>query len=172
MPRLTEMQLVLLASACQRADGSLLPPPGSLGDQATRIRKAIITLIKRTLAQEIDVADAAAAWREEEARRIGVVLTDAGRAAIAAEEASNAPLSDDVPPVEEAVAAASPPTKQALVLDLLRANGGASLAELVAATGWLPHSTRAALTGLRKQGHAIVTLKGEGGTRYHLAGVA
>jgi hypothetical protein len=29
------------------------------------------------------------------------------------------------------------------------------LAEIVEATGWLPHSARAALTGLRKKGHAI-----------------
>ena len=28
-------------------------------------------------------------------------------------------------------------------------------AELVAATGWLPHTTRAALTGLRKRGYAV-----------------
>ena len=27
--------------------------------------------------------------------------------------------------------------------------------ELVAATGWLPHTTRAALTGLRKRGYAV-----------------
>ena len=32
---------------------------------------------------------------------------------------------------------------------------GATLAELVAATGWLPHTTRAALTGLRKRGYAV-----------------
>ena len=30
-----------------------------------------------------------------------------------------------------------------------------TLAKLVAATGWLPHTTRAALTGLRKRGYAV-----------------
>ena len=30
-----------------------------------------------------------------------------------------------------------------------------TLAELIAATGWLPHTTRAALTGLRKRGYAV-----------------
>ena len=34
-------------------------------------------------------------------------------------------------------------------------NGFAPLAELVAATSWLPHTTRAALTGLRKRGYAV-----------------
>jgi DNA-binding transcriptional regulator PaaX len=37
----------------------------------------------------------------------------------------------------------------------LQRGDGASLAELVAATGWLPHTTRAALTGLRKRGYAV-----------------
>jgi len=36
----------------------------------------------------------------------------------------------------------------------------------VAATGWLPHTTRAALTGLRKKGHAIARDRVEGVTRY------
>ena len=48
------------------------------------------------------------------------------------------------------------------VLALLRRAEGATLAELIAATGWLPHTTRAALSGLRKKQHAIVkTQRGE-----------
>ncbi len=46
-------------------------------------------------------------------------------------------------------------TKSAAVIALLERESGATLAELVAATGWLPHTTRAALTGLRKKGHVI-----------------
>ncbi len=46
-------------------------------------------------------------------------------------------------------------TKIAQVIVLLERPGGATLAELVAATGWLPHTTRAALTGLRKRGYAV-----------------
>jgi len=38
------------------------------------------------------------------------------------------------------------------VIEMLSRSGGASLADLIAATGWLPHTTRAALTGLRKRG--------------------
>src|SRR3954468_13517320 len=48
-----------------------------------------------------------------------------------------------------------PGTKQALVLGLLQRKQGASLAELVVATGWLPHTTRAALTRLRQGGHDL-----------------
>jgi len=32
---------------------------------------------------------------------------------------------------------------------------GATLAAIIKATGWLPHSTYAALTGLRKRGYAL-----------------
>jgi hypothetical protein len=43
-------------------------------------------------------------------------------------------------------------TKLAQVVELLRQDRGASIDELIAVTGWLPHTTRAALTGLRKRG--------------------
>ena len=46
-------------------------------------------------------------------------------------------------------------TKIAQVIELLQRGDGATLAELVAATGWLPHTTRAALTSLRKRGYAV-----------------
>lgn len=41
------------------------------------------------------------------------------------------------------------------VLDLLRRPQGATLDEMIEATGWQPHSARAVLTGLRKKGHVI-----------------
>jgi hypothetical protein len=41
------------------------------------------------------------------------------------------------------------------VIGLLQREDGATLDEVVAATGWLPHTSRAALTGLRKRGYAI-----------------
>jgi hypothetical protein len=46
-------------------------------------------------------------------------------------------------------------SKLALVIALLERDHGATIEELIAATGWLPHSTRAALTGLRKRGYAV-----------------
>lgn len=46
-------------------------------------------------------------------------------------------------------------SKQALVVSMLSAASGASIDDLVNATGWLPHTTRAALTGLRKRDFVI-----------------
>ena len=65
--------------------------------------------------------------------------------------------------------AAQPMTKGAAVIALLRRNEGATLAELIAATGWLPHTTRAALTGLRKKGHAIERTMRDELSCYHIA---
>ena len=63
-------------------------------------------------------------------------------------------------------------TKQSLLIDLLSREGGASLATIVEATGWLPHTTRAALTGLRKKGHTIERFRGDEETRYRIVTVS
>jgi hypothetical protein len=46
-------------------------------------------------------------------------------------------------------------TKAAQIEALLRRKTGACLVDLTKATGWQPHSIRAALTGLRKTGADI-----------------
>ena len=60
-------------------------------------------------------------------------------------------------------------TKSAAVVALLQRPQGATLAELIAVTGWLPHTTRAALTGIRKQGQVIEKGKRGETTCYHIA---
>jgi len=52
---------------------------------------------------------------------------------------------------------APPPVKKTdMVLALLAREQGATVAEMMEATGWLAHTTRAALTGLRRKGHVLV----------------
>lgn len=63
---------------------------------------------------------------------------------------------------------AKKPTKSSIVLSLLSREQGATLADLIEATKWLPHTTRAALTGLRKKGHAIDRRKRGDMTCYQL----
>jgi len=46
-------------------------------------------------------------------------------------------------------------SKLARVIALLERDHGATIEQLIAATGWLAHTTRAALTGLRKRGYAV-----------------
>lgn len=73
---------------------------------------------------------------------------------------------------EASAPAARAPSKIDQVLALLRREEGATLADLTAATGWLPHTTRAALTGLRKKHRAIARTKRDDVTCYKLAGAA
>ena len=60
------------------------------------------------------------------------------------------------------------PSKPQQILDLLTRDCGATLAELATLANWLPHSTRAYLTGLRRKGHVIDRNKVDGVSRYRL----
>lgn len=46
-------------------------------------------------------------------------------------------------------------SKGTALLELLKRGEGASLDEMIERTGWQGHTVRAAMTGLRKKGHAI-----------------
>ncbi|MCJ2095880.1 MULTISPECIES: DUF3489 domain-containing protein [unclassified Methylobacterium] len=87
-------------------------------------------------------------------------LTPAGYRAIglappkpprAAKVAAGAPAATPDDPARTAIA-----SKKAQVLALLKREQGATLAELIAATGWLPHTTRAALSRIRTGGQALL----------------
>ncbi len=54
--------------------------------------------------------------------------------------------------------------KSAAFEQLLTRDGGTSLDELTAATGWQSHSCRAFLTGLRKKGWTIERARRDDGT--------
>ena len=71
-------------------------------------------------------------------------------------QVANTPLLDAVKPA----------TKSAIVIGLLTRSEGATLEAMVAATGWLPHTTRAALTGLKKKGTTISSKKVDGVRTY------
>ena len=60
-------------------------------------------------------------------------------------------------------------TKIDAVLKLLRRDKGAAIAELQKATGWQPHSVRAALTRLRQRKIEIVRSKDKTGTTRYIA---
>lgn len=79
---------------------------------------------------------------------------------------------DPVAPIQPTVERFTAPrsgSKIAAVLDLLARNEGASIDEIIGATGWLPHTTRAALTGLRKRGCAIERHRDASLTSYRVA---
>ena len=66
------------------------------------------------------------------------------------------------------VAPVSAPTKRAQLIALLQGEGGTTLDIMATTLGWLPHTTRAALTGLRKSGHQLISEIVEGQRRYRI----
>ena len=68
--------------------------------------------------------------------------------------------------------AAKRQTKIDIVLGLLSRAEGATIGQLVSATGWLPHTTRAALTGLKKKGHTVGSTKIDRTRLYRIDGTA
>jgi len=56
-------------------------------------------------------------------------------------------------------------TRAAQLVAMLSRKQGATLADIVKATAWKPHTARAALTGLKKRGFQITSEKPEGGVR-------
>jgi Protein of unknown function (DUF3489) len=131
-------------------------------------------------------------WRRDEAgQSYALKLTAAGLKAIAVGDGSEeaiAPKEAPQPRPNPDTSSASGPdaidehaqtltpragSKLARVIDLLRGSEGATIPNLTDATGWLPHTTRAALTGLRKRGYAVVRERSGGGDSvYRVAGPA
>jgi hypothetical protein len=159
--KLNETQLILLATAANRDNGSPMPLPDTVTAPADRVRKAIAALLKSSYIEEGEVQDASLAWRMDGEAHIGIRIGDAGRIAIGAGE----PLAAQAAPGKKQ-------TKTAMVLALLLRGEGATLAELISATGWQPHTTRAALTGLRKKDHKIEKGKRGEETFYSIASAA
>ena len=61
-------------------------------------------------------------------------------------------------------------TKKARLISFLSTKNGADVATISKNLGWLPHTTRAALTGLRKAGYEITSIKPGSGkpSRYQI----
>ena len=87
-------------------------------------------------------------------------------------DAANLPSGKAAAPTQPAAPTDKPPAKISLVLELLGRPAGASLDQIVEATGWLPHTTRAALTGLKKKGHVITGEKPANGPRIYRIGAS
>ena len=115
------------------------------------------------------------AWREEDEDRFDLIITEAGLDAIGVTLDKATPLAGKAKgkqaTLKEALAGIKPGTKRALLVELLSQPGGAAIADLQKTTGWLPHTVRAALTGLRKKGFAVDRERNESGqTVYSIRG--
>lgn len=168
MPKLTDTQLIVLSKAVAREDGAAVVPERM--NKAAAI-KVGASLVARKLMREMRTKPGVPVWHDDgEGRRISLIITRAGRDAIGVEDERVAEESSPVKEIKEAANAtigtvANAPragSKQALVIEMLSCNKGATLEALIEATGWLPHTTRAALTGLRKRGFSVERNRVEG----------
>ena len=167
MAKLNDTQLILLSTASQRDGGSFYPLPLTLADAGGRAVKAISELVRQGFAEERETREPTSVARTDGDDRFGIFMTEAGIAAIDGGDAI------DVNTSAAAVGVSAPkPNKTAAIVGLLQRADGASVSELIAATGWLPHTTRAALTGLRKKGHIIERSKRNDETCYRIAAAA
>lgn len=171
MTKLTDTQAILMATACQREDGNLLPLHGSLrpgGGSA----KAIATLVRNGFAEEREVTGQEPAYRTDGDMRFGVFVTKAGMAAIGVEDHGQPAPDKTSVQLPEIVDVEKAPSKIATVITLMSTPGGVPVSALIEATGWLPHTIRAAVTGLRKKGHQVQRIKRDGATCYRIIGAA
>jgi hypothetical protein len=186
MPKsFTVAQLLVLTTAAQRPDHMVLPLPSTVRVRGGAQRNLLAALLRMELVEELPVDDAALSWRSGDAgRHHGLRLTATGLAAAGVpEELSPPPAEEGVVPDEfpassgepgaaEAPAPAAParrPTgKLGEVLQAISAGTGATLSEITTITGWLPHTARAAVTGLRQRGFPIQLTEREGRKAYRL----
>ena len=166
MTKLTDAQLIVLSQAAAREDGAAVAPPKINRAAAAKVGSG---LIARRLMREIRCRPGMPVWREaENGRPASLIITRAGRDAIGVDSAAktNQPVANkdsNVTPGDRHPAGATPRagSKQALVVEMLSQEPGATPDALIEATGWLPHTTRAALTGLRKRGFAVERFRHE-----------
>jgi len=174
MPKLTETQSRILSAASQRPDNHAMPLPKGLHGAAAK--KVVSMMIGRDWLEEVDanMRKGEPLWRETgDGHGTTLVVTDAGLLAIGVE-----------PVVVKAVAAirthaAQPPapkpptpragTKQAILIAMLRTAEGATMEEIIAATGWQAHTARGAMSGAlgKKLGLVVTSAKEEGRGRVY-----
>jgi Protein of unknown function (DUF3489) len=182
--KLSDSQSAILFEASQSKDRCLIPPKTLKGAAAQNFAAKLLTA---GLVREIKAKAGMESWRrdEETGQAYSLKLTDAGLKTIAAdgrgsksmpstavpqntnEESSKANTAANMAATRSSAALTSSTprqgTKIARVVELLQRAQGANLNELTSATGWLPHTARAALTGLRHRGYDVRLERGENG---------
>lgn len=163
MTKLTETQTNILSAGAQRPDHIALPLPKGLAGAAAKM--AVNRMVAHGWLQEVDanLRCGELLWRETgDGHGTTLVVTGAGLLAIGIESvAARATTS-----IQNDAAGTRAPkqptqregTKQAMLIKMLSASTGATMEEIVVATGWQAHTARGAMSGaLGKKLGLIVT---------------
>jgi hypothetical protein len=169
MSFLSKAQFVILSTAAQRPDLSVLPLPEALRIRGAAVLKVLTSLRNKGLIETI----------EGETGTQRIVITGEGVAAVGSEAAEEAPAkmrkgerspAGEIPVTEAAAAQGNtelgPPdrdlnrgrrlplrlgTKQALMVEMLKRPEGATIQQIAEATGWRHHTVRGAISGTLKK---------------------
>lgn len=179
----TVAQLLVLTTAAQRPDHLILPLPAKLRVRGGPQRNLLAALLKMELVEEFPLDDASLAWRTDNAdHHLALRLTTAGLAAAGVPNSdtpasgktadplqapTSSPSDNNSPAATSEEATLRAPTgKLGQVLQAISAEAGATLSEITTLTNWLPHTTRAAVTGLRRRGFPIHLVEHDGRKAY------
>jgi len=160
MTQLSDTQTLILSAAAQRPEHIALPLPESLRGGAAA--KVVGAMIAKGFLEEVDgnLRRDEPVWRETgDGHGTTLVATDAGLAAIGIEpeRATDAPTEEAAPDTPAEPDSAPKPrtpregTKQAKLIAMLRADGGATIEEIMTATNWASHTIRGAMAGALKK---------------------
>jgi hypothetical protein len=172
---LSVAQMLILTAAAARADGVIMPLPSGLRARGASLQRLLASLLKLMLVEESPTDTLGLAWRtDEQGVHYALKLTAAGLESVGklaqppAEQSSGAASTvEEVieadAGIEDATQAGAPPApcltppagKLGQVLAAVGAGRGATIDELATLTGWLPHTTRAALTRLKQRGFPV-----------------
>ena len=149
--QLSDAQAVILSAACAREDGAVFPVTTGLKGGA--VGNVCKSLLKHRLIEEIPATDLNTVYRHDEER--GPVTLRATPLAFTTLGITGAPdtLDGDQSEPEAAPqhARRRSGTKQETLIAMLRAEGGATIDEIVAALEWRSHTIRGAMSGALKK---------------------
>jgi hypothetical protein len=165
--QLSDTQVVILSAACARDDGLVFPVTTRIKGGA--VGNCLKSLLKRGLIEELPASDPDTVWRHDEERgSITLRATPLAYSAlgITEEEIPNTNASTADPAPQKARRKGS---KQALLIEMLEAQEGATIQQIVDATGWQPHTVRGAIAGALKKKLSlnVVSEKVEGHDRVY-----
>lgn len=127
------------------------------------------SLLKRGLIEEVPANDHNTVWRHDEERGpITLRATPLAYMALGIADDTSEAIPAETATVPEPVKRRSG-TKQDKLIEMLRAEGGATIDEIVAALEWQPHTARGAMSGAlkKKLGLTITSEKVEGRGRVY-----
>ena len=169
-PNLSDTQLILLSEAAAHPDLRIILPERLRGGPAATVlslllAKGMIEKVEINPSKEDGAPASVPGATDYRITKLGLLAIGVEMGDDCTDTETPVPEPDrQVPASDCSSEVPRTGSKLAHVIAMLSRPEAATLDELVAETGWLPHSARAALTGLRKRGLEVERAKREDGT--------